>query len=208
MVLAQQVREHDTSVRECYNRGTPSGAHAVSTAIQFAPRYTIDDYSLWQGDWELWEGIAIAMSPSPFGIHQAIVSRLCRLIGVAIESAACDAETLVELDWIVNRNTVVRPDVVVVCGLPPERHLERTPTLIAEVLSDSTRQNDFNYKRQLYRREKVDMYLIVDPNEETIEVDRRLNDGSYETFQADDTLILRVCQNCEFTIPTRKLFHR
>lgn len=180
----------------------------MPVASKFAPLYTLDDYSLWQGDWELWEGMAIAMSPSPFGIHQAIVSRLCRLIGGAIESAACDAETLVELDWIVNQNTVVRPDVIVVCGQTPVRHLERTPTLIAEVLSDSTRQNDYGYKRQLYRREAVGVYVIVDPNVEAVEVDRRQPDGSYQTFHAGEELVLRICEDCEFTIPTRKLFHR
>ncbi len=180
----------------------------MSTALKFAPRYTIDDYSRWQGDWELWEGIAIAMSPSPFGMHQAIVSRLSRLLGVAIESTTCDAETLVELDWIVNRDTVVRPDVTVVCGPPPERHLERTPVLVAEVLSGSTRPNDLNYKRQLYQRESVNIYLIIDPDTETVEVDDRQADGRYHSYQAGDELALRVCENCEITIPTGKLFHR
>lgn len=202
------VRDNDISARDCYNLAIPFGVHVVSVALQFAPRYTLDDYSLWQGDWELWEGIAIATSPSPFGIHQAVVSRLCRLIGGEIDSATCDAETLVELDWIVTRDTVVRPDVIVVCGQPPERHLERTPALIAEVLSNSTRQNDFVYKRQLYQREKVDVYLIIDPDAETVEVDRRQDGGSYETFQASGELMLRLCENCEFTIPIRKLFHR
>lgn len=180
----------------------------MSAALEFAPRYTIDEYSLWHGDWELWEGIAIAMSPSPFGIHQAIVSRLSRLLGVAIESANCDAETLVELDWIVNQDTVVRPDVLVVCGPPPERHLEQTPTLVAEVLSHSTRQNDLNYKRQLYQRERVDVYLIIDSDKETIEADIRAADGSYQAVHTDDELALQICENCEFTIPIRKLFHR
>jgi len=27
--------------------------------------YTYDDYALWQGDWELFEGIAVAMTPAP-----------------------------------------------------------------------------------------------------------------------------------------------
>ncbi len=37
----------------------------MSTAIQYAPRYTFEDYAQWEGDWELWEGIAIAIAMSP-----------------------------------------------------------------------------------------------------------------------------------------------
>lgn len=206
--FAQQTCEHDISAGGGYNLCIPLGAHAVSAAIQFSPRYTIDDYSLWQGDWELWEGIAIAMSPSPFGLHQAIVSRLCRFLGSAIDSANCDAETLVELDWVVNRDTIVRPDVIVVCGQPPACHLERAPALVAEVLSDSTRSNDLNYKRQLYRRENVELYLLVDPTTEIVEVDRRDAEGGYHTFQASEELSLQLCGGCPLTIPIRKLFHR
>ncbi|QEG43386.1 Uma2 family endonuclease [Roseimaritima ulvae] len=108
----------------------------MSSVQKFAPRYTIEQYVQWQGDWELWEGVAIAMTPSPSGIHQGVVTRLSRILGNAIEAEQCDAEPFVELDWIISDDTVVRPDVLVVCGTPPDRHLEQTPTMVAEVLSD------------------------------------------------------------------------
>ena len=180
----------------------------MSAALKFAPRYTVDDYSLWQGDWELWEGLAIAMSPSPFGVHQNAVTQLSRLLGNAVEAASCDANPLVELDWVVSRDTVVRPDVLVVCGPLPERHCESTPALVAEVLSDSTRQNDLTYKRQLYQREGVGVYLIIDVEAKTVQVDCRQADGSYDTHIAGDTISLRLCEDCEISIPTTKLFPR
>ncbi len=37
---------------------------------KYMPRYTIDDYKLWEGDWELIDGIPFAMTPSPFGKYQ------------------------------------------------------------------------------------------------------------------------------------------
>ncbi len=32
--------------------------------------YTYDDYKLWKGDWELFDGIAVSMSPAPMRKYQ------------------------------------------------------------------------------------------------------------------------------------------
>jgi Uma2 family endonuclease len=180
----------------------------MPAALKFVPHYTVDDYSHWKGDWELWEGIAIAMSPSPFGRHQTALTRLSRVLGNAIEAEECHAEALVELDWVVAEDTVVRPDVMVVCGEPPERHVHSAPSLIGEVLSDSTRQNDLTYKRQLYHREKVDVYLIIDPEAETIELDRRQEDGTYKNELVAGDVQIRLCKDCHIRIQTAAIFRR
>jgi len=36
------------------------------SSAQLLPRYTYEDYKLWEGDWELLEGVPSAMAPSPF----------------------------------------------------------------------------------------------------------------------------------------------
>ena len=41
----------------------------MSIAPKYQPHYTVDDYQHWEGDWELWNGVAVAMAPSPFGPH-------------------------------------------------------------------------------------------------------------------------------------------
>ena len=33
----------------------------MSSVPRYTPRYSVSDYQLWEGDWELWDGIAIAM---------------------------------------------------------------------------------------------------------------------------------------------------
>jgi len=38
--------------------------------------YTYDDYKLWDGDWELYDGVAVAMSPAPMRKHQSIASKI------------------------------------------------------------------------------------------------------------------------------------
>jgi Uma2 family endonuclease len=63
---------------------------------------------------------------------------------------------------------VVRPDLIVVCGDQPERHLERPPGVAVEVLSDSTKGQDLTIKRDLYLESGVQHYLVVDPDGRTL----------------------------------------
>lgn len=178
----------------------------MSPAIKYAPRYTCQDYVHWKGDWELWDGIAIAMSPSPFGQHQALLVALASEIRIAIKSNDCDATVLVELDWIVREDTVVRPDVIVVCGDAPNEHLRSAPALVAEVLSDSTRRNDLTFKRDLYASEGVETYLIVDPTRNAIDCLRLTESGSYESHETVDAVRLSVCRECEIEVKLSDIF--
>lgn len=134
----------------------------MSTAPRYVPNYTIADYQQWDGDWELWSGIPISMSPSPFGRHGQLATRVGALLTNAIDSIECNATVLLGIDWIVSDDTVVRPDVSVVCGGPPERHIEQAPALIVEVISEGTCDRDEIWKKELYEREGVDWYLLVD----------------------------------------------
>jgi hypothetical protein len=61
----------------------------MSLAHQYAPRYTIDDYSTWKGDWELWDGVAIAMTPSPFGRHQQVLFKIAFELRSGIQEVNC-----------------------------------------------------------------------------------------------------------------------
>ena len=88
----------------------------MSTAPRYLPHYTVADYRLWEGDWELWEGIPVAMTPSPFGRHQELTVKLAAALLGAVEASGCEAKVLAEIDWIIADDTVVRPDVVLVCG--------------------------------------------------------------------------------------------
>ncbi len=48
--------------------------------------YHISDYELWEGDWELIEGIPVAMTPAPVLAHR----RLVMLILMELEQALAD----------------------------------------------------------------------------------------------------------------------
>ena len=135
----------------------------MSTAPRYQPHYTVDDYAHWEGQWELWNGVAVAMSPSPFGRHAKLLARTVAALQTAIDSAGCHATVLVEIDWIVSSDTVLRPDVIVVCGLEPEQHVVKVPALVVEILSEATRDRDLSFKLDLYREQGVRWYLVVDP---------------------------------------------
>ncbi len=179
----------------------------MSTAHQYRPNYCVEDYLQWKGDWELWNGFAIAMSPSPFGVHQRIIVNLITAIKNALTANHCDSTVLCELDWIVNSSTVVRPDVIVVCGHPPDQHLHSAPGLIAEILSPSTRQNDLTYKRDLYEREHVGTYLIIDPADESITINE-LKEGRYHQKHVTGEVLLTPCDGCSISVASASIFGR
>lgn len=171
----------------------------------YVPRYTLADYRQWPGDWQMIDGVAIAMTPSPFGHHERVVSRLSRALGNQFDRSDGSCEVYTNLDWIISDNTVVRPDLMVVCGTQPERHLERPPAVVVEVLSESTRGQDLVGKRALYREQGVAHYLIIDTVARTVE---HVTDAATQSLTTADTLELMLGEpdSCPVTVACEKLF--
>lgn len=172
----------------------------MSTAPRYLPRYTIDDYRLWQGDWELWNGVAISMTPSPFGRHSRLLIDVGSALKAAVQAAGCDATVLGEIDWIVAQDTVLRPDLVVVCGHEPERHLEQTPAIVVEILSDSTRERDCVHKRSIYEQRAVPIYLIVDPDSSQLTALQLDPHGRYAEIPVSNPLAFDICDDCRILV--------
>ena len=154
-------------------------------ALRYLPCYTIDDYRQWEGDWELWDGIPVAMTPSPFGKHQQVCRDVLFNLMVAMRDAGCSCEAIHELDWIIDQHTVVRPDIMVLCDGIPERHVTTRPVLIIEVLSPATKQKDQTAKRELYEREQVPYYFTIDPADASVRADT-LQAHRYEPLESRD----------------------
>ncbi len=172
---------------------------------QYIPHYTFDDYVAWPGEWELWNGFAISMTPSPFGRHQQIVSRMLRIFGDAISKSACDCEPIAELDWVVSQDTVVRPDLILVCGEVPEKYLETAPSLVVEVTSESTATQDRGFKKELYESQRVGHYVIVDAATKVIE-HYVLNDGTYNLQETVDSVHrFRLSPTCHLECDFRSI---
>ena len=178
----------------------------MSTAPKYNPHYTIDDYQLWKGDWELWEGVAVAMTPSPFGRHGNMLARIASALSNAIDGVDCHASVLLEIDWIVTNDTIVRPDLSIVCGAPPEGHIESAPALVVEILSARTRERDLTVKRQLFEQQSVHWYLIIDPDDKTLQPHRLSESGVYEQVSFSEHLEVDLCETCSLNVRLDRLF--
>lgn len=147
------------------------------TAQTLIEHYTVDDYRQWEGDWELIQGIALAMAPSPTIQHQRLSGRIYSQFDAAL-GACSSCEALFEIDVEFSDDTVVRPDIIVICYTPEGERLTRAPELIVEVVSPSTARRDEQTKFQLYRDEGVTWYVLVYPAAAKAKV-YRLIDGDY-----------------------------
>ncbi len=140
-------------------------------APELLPHYTWEDYRRWEGDWELIEGVPYAMAPSPTTSHQLIRIEITHQLYESLQ-ACDDCQVLDETDWIVADDTVVRPDVMVICGEIEGDWPTRTPSLIFEVVSPSTAVRDEKLKFELYQREGVRHYVLVYPQHRLAKVYR------------------------------------
>jgi len=114
---------------------------------KYITSYTYDDYKLWQGDWELYNGIAVAMSPAPMRKHQSLASEIIYNIREQFDDCA-QCEVLGEVDYKVSDDTVLRPDVVLTCDETNESYLVKAPEIIVEIISPSTAKRDEKYNKQ------------------------------------------------------------
>lgn len=176
----------------------------LSTKIFKPEQYTYNDYKLWEGNWELINGYPIAMSPAPKRTHQLFSTAFAGEVRNIIKSnkLSCDCNVFVELDWIVNDDTVVRPDCMVVCGNFTDDYLTFPPQLILEVSSHSTRLRDRNTKFSLYEMYGVKYYIIADCEKNTIET-FELTDNKYKQI---NTTSFNLTHTCTIDIDTSQLF--
>ena len=172
----------------------------MSTAPRYVPHSTVADHATWEGDWELLAGVPVAMTPSPFGRHAERLSRMAATLWNAIDASGCKATVLVEIDWIVSDDTVVRPDLVVVCGPAPRRHVEQAPALVVEILSTATRERDLTVKRDLYEAQGVRWYAIIDPDEGRSTILRLDESGHYEARNASGRQQMDLCPDCTLAV--------
>ncbi len=123
-----------------------------------------------------------------------------------MKAAECQADAVYELDWIISEDTVVRPDVMVICGGIPDEHLRETPALVAEVISESTATRDRTYKRDLYDEQGVNVYLLLDSDAKTLEAYQRDRRGVWQHQQVTGAIEFRLCDRCQVHLESTTLF--
>ena len=132
-------------------------------ALAYKLPYTYEDYKYWEGRWELINGDAIAMAPSPFGPHQGVLTNIMFDISSSLKKCKNRCFSYAELDYIVDEFTVLRPDISIVCQKIKE-FIRIAPKMVVEILSPSTAIKDYTIKYEIYEKEGIEFYLIVDYN--------------------------------------------
>jgi len=171
-------------------------------ALAYLEYYTFDDYRLWHGDWELIVGMPYAMTPSPGVTHQAVSVNIVSQIKAEVDNnnKHCNAcYVLMETDWQISNDTIVRPDIMLVCKELDERVLV-TPDLIVEVVSVSSTRRDELIKFDLYQREGVLVYILVYPQERRAKIYSNTNNGFKKMADYSSQKIDLLVAQCPITI--------
>ena len=177
----------------------------MEAARKIDPRYTYADYCGWDDSerWELIDGVAYALA-SPSRWHQTVSKRFFRQLDSFLDGKHCEAfyaPFSVRLNADADDNTVVEPDILVVCDeskLNDGKGVIGAPDFIVEVLSPSTAAHDLVIKFRLYQRSGVREYWTVDPERKTTAA-HVLQNGKYNTRffnELDSDAPVEVLEGC------------
>ena len=138
---------------------------------------------LYDERYEIIEGEKI-MSPAAKLSHNKIIMRLAMSIGGYCEANNDCAEVFTDsVDVHLPDGNVFRPDFTVVLReneniLDWDGNINGAPDMVVEVLSKSTRKRDLTIKKDIYERNGVKLYWIIDPFTKSVTV-YLWRDGKY-----------------------------
>jgi len=168
-------------------------------------RYTYADYITWGEDvrCELIDGVVYDMSPAPGWLHQELSTNLLGQLFNFLEGKTCKvfhAPFDVRLNYDSDDDSVVQPDIVVICNsdIISGTGCTGAPDMVIEILSPSTASKDMIVKYNRYLRAGVREYWIVDPQTKTVRVCVH-KDGKYDSIDYLDPgkLQVSVLEGCE-----------
>ena len=145
--------------------------------VQAIETYDYEDYKLWKGDWELINGLPLAMSPSPMREHQKIGAEFVTFLANEVRDCQ-ECEVVYELDYLVDSENVLRPNIALICNEEGD-YITKAPKIVIEVVSASTAKRDEKVKFKIYEKEKVLYYILVYPNTLNAKI-YKIEDNKYQ----------------------------
>lgn len=146
--------------------------------LDLSKYYTYQDYLTWKFNErvELFLGKVFKMSPAPNVNHQLISGNLYREFANHLYAQNCkvfSAPFDVRLPISKKegaKDTVVQPDIVVVCDLSilDEQGCNGSPDIVIEILSPGNSSKEMKDKFELYEASKINEYWMVDPGNEDV----------------------------------------
>lgn len=115
----------------------------------------------------------ILMSPTPTVAHQAVLRNIFRVLDRFVLQTGSGSVFFSPLDVVLPSGDVVQPDAFFLTTEETERahkakRVHGVPSFLVEVLSPASIKHDALTKRNLYERNGVREYWIVDPRSMTI----------------------------------------
>jgi Uma2 family endonuclease len=175
-------------------------------ALKYIPHYTYDDYSHWEGKWELIDGIPIAMSPAPIPKHQLVAGNLAQIFNNVLRAQCNKCKLYPTIDWLVKDDTVLQPDFLIACAAIKKKYLDFPPVLVVEILSPSTAIKDRNAKYQIYESQQVKYYLLIDVVAEKIEIYELVRDQYQPVAVTPDKFTFHLHHDCSMSISFKDLW--
>lgn len=178
------------------------------SAVKILPHYTYEDYCTWEGRWEVIEGIPYAMSPAPSPRHQWIVANIIYELKNIIKQSKCKKCKVYDfIDVKVQEDTILQPDVSIVCDVIEKKYLDFAPSLVVEILSESTALKDRISKHTIYQNFGIKYYMIVDPEKEEIEI-FQLENSKYHSQQVSvkNAFIFYLSDDCKISINLKNIW--
>jgi len=177
--------------------------------IELLAKYTYNDYIIWEGDWELIEGMPVSMAPAPMRIHQNIATEIIFQLKSSWREDSCpECYISFENDWKVSEDTILRPDIVLVCNDDNEKYLTKSPKIIIEILSPSTAKKDETIKFDIYQNEKVDYYILVYPDDLKAKAYKIKNDKYTKVGDFTKEKLIFEDIDCNLELDFEKVFRR
>lgn len=178
----------------------------MSGAYKLLPHYTYNEWKLWEGKWELIDGIPYAMSPSPLPRHQRVAAELNTEFTIALRSSGCKTCNVYQpIDYKITDDTILIPDILIVCDEIKKPYLDFAPSLVVEILLPSTALKDRNTKYQLYEQQQIKYYLIIDTDTKEIEI-YELKDHKYVLQPFNTPYPFELSTGCSIGVELGNIF--
>jgi Uma2 family endonuclease len=146
-------------------------------------KLTVEDYMGLPDDGRRYQVLdgELDVMPAPRIVHQRLICHLVRLME-PLEAMGLFRIFPAPVDVILDRHTVVQPDVVLVrlvrLSIVGELNIQGPPDVLIEILSPSRRRLDRVTKKAIYAKSAVPYYWIVDPDTDSIDF-YKLSGGSF-----------------------------